>query len=241
MHWAWEETWICQVSCFFCCISWKSSTAFPCCPAFTYFPNILFHEKLLPWQPALVPPIGRFIGPRAKSNPVSAYAWHLGTMHSPSLVYNHTTVKDLQKSHTKLSLSGLLLLLVPTFHPEKLLQVTMCPKCHNSRWANGALSPPQRIDEATRLRELEIAGCQTMALWPKWGGLHDRYSKTFVLTMVHSLQSHMSLPHSVNYSIVHNTQSHKLYWSTELWFHTHTRTFGQDYNTFSVWEIGLYL
>lgn len=133
MHWAWEETWICQVSCFFCCISWKSSTAFPCCPAFTYFPNILFHEKLLPWQPALVPPIGRFIGPRAKSNPVSSYAWHLGTMHSPSLVYNHTTVKDLQKSHTKLSLSGLLLLLVPTFHPEKLLQVTMCPKYHNSR------------------------------------------------------------------------------------------------------------
>lgn len=108
-------------------------------------------------------------------------------------------------------------------------------------WANGALSPPQRIDEATRLRELEIAGCQTMALWPKWGGLHDRYSKTLLLTMVHSLQSHMSLPHSVNYSIVHNTQSHKLYWSTELWFHTHTRTFGQDYNTFSVWEIGLYL
>ncbi len=117
-----------------------------------------------------------------------------------------------EKSHTKLSLSCLLLLLVSLSTLRSCCKSLCVLSAATQGWVNGTLSPPQRIDEATRLRDLEFAGCQTMALWPKWGGLHDRYSKTFLLTMVHSLQSHMSLPHSVNYSIVHNTQSHKLYW-----------------------------
>jgi hypothetical protein len=80
--------------------------------------------------------------------------------HSPSLCHNPTTVKDLKRILANMSLSGLLVLLVPIFHPEKC-QCSAVPKSlcvlspATQGWVHGTLPSPWRTDGPTKLRNLE--------------------------------------------------------------------------------------
>jgi hypothetical protein len=65
----------------FCCISWKSSTVFSCCPTLAYLASLFYSTKrcpivqcLVPWKPASMPPIGAFVDPQARARPVSSNA-----------------------------------------------------------------------------------------------------------------------------------------------------------------------
>ncbi len=88
-----EQKWILLGVMPYCCICWKNSIAFACCPAL----KISCKSSIIPWKTVeLHSP--RFHCRHARVHLVSSYVWNPGILHSPALSCNPITSKSGIKS-----------------------------------------------------------------------------------------------------------------------------------------------